>query len=103
MEGFGLLLTGDQLTAGLGGGFMCSRGLRFLRVESAPTKSVRLRMDKPVPILDIAPPPTNTWLPHIEPPLGEWIEHDMSIANYKTWELRCHPVFEARIVRGAAL
>ena len=65
--------------------------------------ALAFRMDKPLPLPDIIPPPKDTWLPPIEPPLGEWIHHELASGSHKSWELRCHPVFEARIGRGAKL
>jgi putative SOS response-associated peptidase YedK len=59
-------------------------------------------MEKPLPRPIIPERSKNSWLPRIEPPLGEWTKDEIGIGDGRhiTWTLLCHPVFEARISVG---
>jgi putative SOS response-associated peptidase YedK len=80
---------------------MVARSCFLLRTEIDATKSA-VRMDKPLPRPIIVPRSQKTWLPRVDPPLGEWITDELSGSmRHVTYTLRCHPVFEAKITVGA--
>src|SRR5581483_4852534 len=54
-------------------------------------------MQEPLPLPIVTEPSANTWLPRIEPPLGEWECHELTNRSHRLWMLRVYPVFEARI------
>lgn len=59
-------------------------------------------MDGPVPLPQTRKEPEgHSWLPYVPPPIGVWHFTGTIDGRHDSWDLLCHPVFEARITRGA--